>query len=320
VGPLKPSETDTTSSDRRASAENWRRRQRIRILGQDFGFQHLALLPLIAFLLLFVLYPVLQLVRMAFSTLTISRGEFRWDFSGLDNFYAMLGDETFRVALINTLIFVAAAVAIQIVLGTAFAILVERARYLSRIARNVLIWPAIITPVAVSVTWWLMLNIEFGTINSVLEAVGLPQQAWLASTTWALPTLILVDVWHWTPIVFLLVLAGLSNIDQTLYEAARIDGASVWNVFWHITLPLLLPVLGVAALTRTVLGFKVFDEIYLLTSGGPGTSTEVISTYIRRVFFDQVNMGYGAFLGLVVVTVLLALFVAFGSIRKVRES
>jgi multiple sugar transport system permease protein len=319
---LKPSETDARPSDRGASsAESRKWRQRIRILGQPFGFQHLALLPLIVFLLLFVLYPVFQLIRMGFSTLTVSGGEFRWNFSGLDNFYTALGDEIFRAALINTLVFVAATVIIQLILGTALAILVERARYLSGIARNVLVWPAIITPVAVSVVWWLILNIEFGALNYILEAVGLSGQAWLASTTWALPTLIAVDVWHWTPIVFLLVLAGLANIDQTLYEAARIDGASAWDLFRHVTLPLLLPVLGVAALARTILGFKVFDEIFLLTSGGPGTSTEVISTYIRRVFFDQLNMGYGAFLGLVVVAVLLMLFATFISItRRGRES
>lgn len=310
----------TRPTNQDTSTEAQKRHGRIRVLGQPLGFQHLALVPLLTFLLLFVLYPAVQLIFMGFSTLTLSGGAFNWEFAGLQHLGTMLGDRVFQRALLNTLIFVAAAVTIQLVLGTTLAVLVERARYLSGIARNVLIWPAIITPVAISVTWWLILNIEFGVLNYILDVVGLPEQAWLASTTWALPTLIGVDVWHWTPIVFILVLAGLSNIDQTLYEAARTDGASEWDVFWRITMPLLLPVLVVAALTRTILGFKVFDEIYLLTSGGPGNSTEVISTYIRRVFFDQVRMGYGAFLGLIVVAVLLILFVVFNRIRKVGRS
>ena len=109
------------------------------------------------------------------------------------------------------------------------------------------------------------------------------------------------------PLVFLIVLAGLSSIDRTLYEAAQTDGASNWRTFWSITLPLLAPTLLVAAVIRTVLGFKVFDEIYLLTGGGPGTATEVVSTRVADVFLGQLDMGYGAFLGLVIVAVLILL-------------
>jgi len=109
------------------------------------------------------------------------------------------------------------------------------------------------------------------------------------------------------PLVFLIVLAGLSSIDRTLYEVAQTDGASGWRTFWSITLPLLAPTLLVAAVIRTVLGFKVFDEIYLLTGGGPGTATEVVSTRVADVFLGQLDMGYGAFLGLVIVAVLILL-------------
>jgi multiple sugar transport system permease protein len=272
---------------------------------------------LFLFLLLFVLYPTVELIRAAFSTVSTTEGGFSWEFSGLDNFYAMLGDAVFRAALLNTIIFVVGGVALQLILGTFLAVLVERTRILSSLARNVLVWPAIITPVAISVTWWLILNSEFGVLNRILEAVDLPRQAWLASTFWVLPALILVDVWHWTPVVFLLVLAGLANIDQTLYQAARVDGASEWRVFRSITLPLLAPTLAVAALVRMVLGFKVFDEIFLLTKGGPGTASEVVSSYVRKVFFEQVNLGYGAFLGLVIISVMLVLFAAFFGLRSV---
>lgn len=290
-----------------------RRRSAVRL-----GFQHFALVPLLAFLLLFVAYPMIELVRMAFSNLETMRGQFIWEFNGLDNARTMLNDATFLISLRNTIVFVTVATTLQIIIGTALAILTQRARLLSVIAKNVLIWPAIITPITISVTWWLILNIEFGLLNQILDALGLPQQRWLASTTWALPTLIVVDVWHWTPLVFLLVLAGLANLDRALYEAARIDGASEWKALWTITLPLLAPVLAVAAITRVVLGFKVFDEIYVLTSGGPGQVTEVISLYIRRVFFEQLRMGYGAFLGLTVVGVLVFALLILPALRRRR--
>ena len=309
--------TSGTNSAAREPYPSHVKGRRLRILGRPLGFEHWALLPLFLFLLLFVLYPTVELIRAAFSTVSTTEGGFSWKFSGLDNFYTMLGDEVFRAALLNTIIFVVGGVALQLVLGTLLAVLVERSRILSGLARNVLVWPAIITPVAISVTWWLILNSEFGLLNRLLEAVDLPRQAWLASTFWVLPALILVDVWHWTPVVFLLVLAGLANIDQTLYQAARVDGASEWRVFRSITLPLLAPTLVVAALVRTVLGFKVFDEIFLLTKGGPGTASEVVSSYVRKVFFEQVNLGYGAFLGLVIISVMLLLFAAFFGLRSV---
>lgn len=285
-----------------------------------FRFEHWALVPLLVFLVILVAYPLLELVRMGFSTATPSGGSFEWKFAGLENLRTMLSDAVFGAALRNVLVFVLASTAIQLVLGTALALLVGRARWMSKVARNVLIWPAIVTPVAISATWWLILNPEFGVLNHLFAVVGLAPQQWLASTTWALPALVAVDVWHWTPVVFLLVLAGLAGIDRDLYEAAKVDGASAWRTFLGLTLPLLLPTLLGAAMVRTVLGFKVFDEVFLLTTGGPGTSTEVISSHIQRVFFEQFDMGYGAFLGLVVVLVLIAILSVFGAARGLLGS
>jgi multiple sugar transport system permease protein len=233
------------------------------------------------------------------------------DFVAIQNYHTMIADEVFRVAVTNTVVFVFVTTAVQIVLGTALAVLAERSRIFSSVARNIILWPAILAPVSVSVIWWLILNIEFGLLNDMLNRLGLPTQTWLASSTWALPTVMVVDVWHWTPVVFLFALAGLANIDRSLYEAARVDGASEWNVFWHITLPLLLPTLAMAAVTRIILGFKVFDEIFVLTDGGPGVATEVISTYVREVFVDRLQFGYGAFLSLTVVTIVLVFLAAY---------
>lgn len=295
-------------------AASHKRKPRFRV--SELRFEHWALVPLLLFLIVLVAYPLFDLVRMAFSTSTPTSGGFRWSFSGFENLRTMLSDSLFGAALRNVFLFVLASTAIELVLGTVLALLVERARWLSGVARNVLIWPAIVTPVAISATWWLILNPQFGLVNHLFALVGLPPQTWLASPKWALPTLVVVDVWHWTPVVFLLVLAGLAGIDRTLYEAARVDGASGWRVFRSITLPLLAPTLFGAAMVRCVLGFKVFDEVYLLTSGGPGTATEIISSDIQRVFFQQFDMGYGSFLGLVVVVVLIVVLSAFGAVRR----
>lgn len=268
------------------------------------GFPHVSLIPLSLVLLLLVAFPLVELIRMAFSNLTLAGGEFNWSFSGLENANAMLNDQIFWTSVYQTLILVSVAVLVEVILGTALAIIVEGLGRAASLARNLLIWPVIVTPVAVGVTFSLILNPEFGILNYILGVFNLPTQAWLSSTTWALPTVIAVDVWHWTPFVFLLVLAALAGVDRSLYEAARTDGASAWQLIWHVTLPGIAPTIATAALLRIVLGFKVFDEVYLLTSGGPGTSTEVISTYIHDVFSAQGNLGYGSFLSLTTIVIL----------------
>ncbi len=270
-----------------------------------FGFPHLSLLPLIVVLIALVGVPLVQLVTMSFSNVSLSGGEFLWNFSGLDNFRTMMADEIFWISVRQTIMLVVAAVLLEVILGTALAIAVESLGRSWAIARNLLIWPLIVTPVAVGVTFSLILNPEFGVLNSILDTLHLPTQAWLSSTTWALPTVIAVDVWHWTPFVFLLILAGLAGVDRSLYEAAETDGASAMQIIRNVTLPGIAPAIATATVLRTVMGFKVFDEIYLLTSGGPGTSTEVINTYIHNVFSNQGNLGYGSFLALTVIVLLM---------------
>lgn len=264
-------------------------------------FRWLAVLPALFAVALFAVYPTGLLLAMAFFDVSAIGGVFRWDFVGLDNFGRAAGDEVFRAALWNTGAFVAVTTAAQVVLGTLLALLVGWSRGLSGVAKNVLLWPAVVAPVVVSVVWWLVLSGEFGALNRVLVAVGLPAQNWLASHSLALPALMLVDIWHWTPIVFIVVYAALRNVDEELLEAGRVDGASEPGLVRHIVLPLLRPAIAAAALLRVIMGLKVFDEMHLLTGGGPGLSTTVISIYIRDVFFGRFDMGYGAALGAAVV-------------------
>jgi multiple sugar transport system permease protein len=268
---------------------------------RGLGFAAWAVLPFAVFMVMFAVYPLVQLVRMALSHVTVEQGRFSWSSAGLANFTRILEDEVAADSVIATLIFIAGAVPLTILLGTLLAILVDRAVLLVGVARNVLLWPAVVAPVVVSLMWLLILSPSVGVLNKVLATLGLPAQGWLGRPTGAIVSVIAVDVWHWTPVVFLLVYTALRAIDRDLLEAARVDGASEARTLWHIVLPLLRPALVAATLIRLVMCVKAFDEMFLLTRGGPGTSTTLVSLHIRNVFFDRLELGYGAAFSVAVV-------------------
>jgi len=185
--------------------------------------------------------------------------------------------------------------------------------------RTVLILPILVPPVAIGSMWKLMYNYDFGIFNQTLAALGAAPVNWLGSTSLALTSVIVVDIWHWVPFVFLILFAAVEGLPVDLLEAARVDGATRWQVVWRIMIPLLRPAIVVAFLFRTILAFKVFDEVYLLTSGGPGTSTELINLHLYKVFFEQNQLGYGALLSLAVIAAIVSfLLVARRAATAVR--
>ncbi|MFE4423409.1 carbohydrate ABC transporter permease [Streptomyces sp. NPDC056817] len=276
---------------------------------------------MVMFLLVFGAYPLIELARMAFAAVTIRDGQFHWSSAGFSNFSAAFDDTVFLTSLYNSGVFVVATTVLTLVLGVVLAVLTDRATQrggsIAAAARNVLIWPAIIAPVVVSVVWLLVLSPHVGALNKLLASIGLPEQGWLGSGLGAMASIIYVDVWHWTPVVYLLVYTALKDMDPEVYEAACIDGASDAQLFWHVTLPLLRPVLAVAAGIRVVMGVKAFDEMFLLTHGGPGTATTVLSIHIRGVFFDEMRLGYGAALSLIVVAFVVVGFLLIVAARRV---
>jgi multiple sugar transport system permease protein len=277
-------------------------------VGFLLSFKLWALAPLVVFFVLFAVYPLIELVRMALSTVNLQNGLFTWHFSGTANLRKAFHDSTFATAVTNSVVFAVATTILTVVIGTALAVLVSRARLLRGIARNIFLWPAVIAPVAVSVLWLLVYDSQLGLLNKILADVGLPGQGWLGRGHSALAAVIVVDVWHWTPIVFVFVSAALASIDEEILDAARVDGAGGWQVLRHVTLPLLMPTIAVVTGIRIIMASKVFDEMYLLTHGGPGTSTTVVSIYVRNVFFDRVDLGYGAALGLIIVIAIVLVF------------
>lgn len=277
----------------------------------DRTFQYWTVAPLVIVLLLLVAYPTLQLLRMSVSEVDIVKGQTVWEFVGLKHLETARQDPVVPTALKNTLVFVIAVVIIETFLALVISILVSRSKHLVGLYRTVLLIPLLVPPIAIGTMWRLMYDYNYGFINQVLKLIGIVAvPTWTADPQLAMPSVVLVDLWHWTSFMFLIILAGLESMPQEVNEAARVDGASEFQILRYVTLPLLRPTLITAIMLRTIFAFKVFDEIFLLTSGGPGTATEVISLYIYKVFSGQFRLGYASFLALGL-SVIISVFVIF---------
>ncbi|MGE0798053.1 MAG: carbohydrate ABC transporter permease [Lautropia sp.] len=212
-------------------------------------------------------------------------------FAGLANYLELVGNRRFGEAVLHTLVFTALAVAAPLVLGTAAALVFNRRFPLRGLLRGMFVLPMMATPVAIALVWTMMFHPQQGVLNYLLSLVGIAPSEWVYSPRLAIPCLVLVDVWQWTPLVMLIVLGGLASLPTDPFEAARIDGASRWQTFRHVTLPLLLPFIMVAAVVRTIDALKTFDTIFVITQGGPGTASETINLYLYLQAFSYYQMG-----------------------------
>jgi multiple sugar transport system permease protein len=220
-------------------------------------------------------------------------------FVGLQNFYEIFLDSTFREVIGNTLVYVVSTVVTEFLIGLGLALLLNREFKGKRIIAPLIYLPMIVTPVAVGLTFRTIFNVEYGPLTYFLSLVGLSPIRWVASATYALFSLILVDIWQWTPFMFLVLLAGLQNVSPECVEASQLDGASYWQRFRHITLPFLRGSIAVAVLIRMIDAFKAFDIIYTVTEGGPGTSSTVISFFTYILAFRRFSLGSAAAMSLV---------------------
>jgi ABC-type sugar transport system permease subunit len=232
-------------------------------------------------------------------------------FVGLENYLELLGDPRFRDAMLHTLLFAAVSVSLELALGLAVALGLDRAFRGRGIVRAAVLLPWAIPTVVAALLWRFMFESQAGIVNAALVSTGVVEEpvVWFVRAATAWVPVVLADVWKATPFVALLLLAGLQGIDRSLYEAAAVDGASRWWQLRHVTLPLLKPTILVALVFRTLDAFRVFDLIYVMTGGGPGTSTEPIALYTFDALLQNLRFGYGAALSVVVflVTFTLAL-------------
>ncbi len=260
----------------------------------DTLWRRIALTPTILVFLAMSILPTLNLMAMSVNEITWVDGKAVWSYVGFTH-YARLAEDSLLIAgLKNTAIFAIVGVAIQVLLGFLLAWAVSRIARGRVLYRTIFILPILVPGILIGAVWKLMLNYDFGLVNGFIGVFGFHPVDWLGTRAWALPSVIMVDIWHWTPFCFLLLLAGFESLPQDVQEAARVDGAGTWAEMRYVLIPMMMPVIAVTFLFRLVTSLKVFDEIYLLTGGGPGSATEVISYTIYRTFFTQDRMGYGS--------------------------
>jgi multiple sugar transport system permease protein len=256
------------------------------------------------------LYPLFFLVFSGFHSIS---GE--WT---IRNFTRMAGDRMLGEAFLHTATFLIVALSLELTLGLLLAILVDSVRRGRGFLRTALMLPMLLPPVVAAVIWRLIYNPQFGLLNGTIRALGGNPSGltWTNGEGGALLSVIAVDVWEWTPFVFLLVSAALQGLPQEALEAARVDGASKWRVFFDIELPLLRPVLVLAAMLRGMDLIRVFDQVFILTQGGPGFATETISLYIYRTAFRFFDFGYAAAMSLMLLVI--ATVLARGLVRHLQ--
>ena len=237
-------------------------------------------------------------------------------FVGFDNYTGLFTNRRFLEAVVRTFYFTALAVIVPLILGTIAAMIFHREFKYRGILRGVFIMPMMATPVAVALVWTMMFHPQQGVLNYLLSLVGLPPSQWVYSPTLVIPSLVLVEVWHWTPLIMLIVLGGMAALPTEPYESARLDGASEWQLFRYITLPLVAPFLFVAGVIRTIDALKTFDTIYVITSGGPGTASETINLYLYLQAFAFYNIGNASAVVVIFFTIVLALALVLLYLRQ----
>jgi multiple sugar transport system permease protein len=239
-------------------------------------------------------------------------------FVGLGNFiYMVTEDPYFWTIIRNTAVQVFGTVSLQVVVGVLLALLFSRAARGMNLARSLLMLPMMATPVVIGVIWRFMVNPEFGIINYLLSLLKIPGPDWLGRPGLAMGTIIAADVWLSTPFVTVILIAGISSLPIEPFEAATVDGASAWQSFFYITLPLLSPVIWVAVMFRLIDALKRFDSIVIMTAGGPGNATETLNLFAYSNAFTMMDAGYGS--ALAVLLFLLIGFVSIFTIRRVQR-
>jgi multiple sugar transport system permease protein len=272
-------------------------------------------LPAILFVALLMVFPVLYTTYISLTNWTLTSGAAP-SFVGLSNYAQVLVEPRFLQALWRTMVFTISAVAVEAVLGVAAALLLNRAFVGRNVVKLLLLLPLVATPVAVGIVFNLFYDPTIGLANYVLESLGLPPSSWISDASTVLFSLVIVDVWQWTPMITLIVLAGLAALSDEPAEAARIDGASEWQIIRLITIPMVMPVIITAVILRLIDALKTFDIIFAMTGGGPGYASETLNLIGYKYSFEYFRMGQAAVILVVLFLVVLACSVGITRLNK----
>ncbi|HVE88122.1 MAG TPA: sugar ABC transporter permease [Burkholderiaceae bacterium] len=291
----------------------------VRTLAQQERRFALALfLPALLLLLLTTTTPLVYLAWTSMQRIDLSMP---WlsGFAGVDNYTKMTSDPRFWSSLTLTVVYTVSTVVLQVAIGLALALLVMRIPRGHAAMRVAAILPIVLAPVVVGLFFrTLVLAPDVGLVDLATRALGLGSHNWLGDPQLALISVIAMHTWQWTPFAFLVILASISSLPPDVFEAARIDRASAWKRFVHITLPLIRPAIVIVVILRLMTALSAFAAIFAATGGGPGTATEILNLYAYRTSFTELNLGYGAALAMVLLTLTLTVSFMLFRIRRAR--
>lgn len=273
-------------------------------------------LPAIVFIALLMVFPILYTLYLSLTNWNLTSG-MEPSFVGLSSYLRVFSEPRFLHALGRTFTFTLFAVAIEVVLGVAIALILNRAFVGKSIAKLLLLLPLVATPVAVGIVFNLFYDPTIGLLNFALDAVGLPQGRWVSSEDTVIASLVMVDVWQWTPMITLIVLAGLAGLSEEPVEAARVDGASEWQILRYVTIPMVMPVILTAMILRLIDALKTFDIIFAMTGGGPGYASETLNIMGFKYSFEYFRIGQSS---VILVALFLVVLLCSLGIMKLRES
>lgn len=281
-------------------------------LWADKRFDLLLIVPAVLVLATLIVGPLMYTLYLSFHSWFISSVVApRW--AGVRNFVRIFNDPHFLYSLKVTVYFTFGALILQIAIGVGLAQFLNRPFKGRSIVRSILILPMASTPVAISLIWRLMLHPTLGIVNYLLSVIGIEGKLWLTQRETVIFSLIMIDVWRWAPLIMLIALAGMTSVNPNLYEAGTIDGASRWQLFLHVTLPLIQPAVVVATMLRFMDSIKTFDMIYITTEGGPGSASRILNLYVFDLGFRYFRMGYASSL-----VILMTLLIMGASLLMIR--
>jgi multiple sugar transport system permease protein len=276
---------------------------------RDRHLKYALALPAVVAVAVTAVWPLLDSAILSFRVWKLSRSRVPGGFVGFDNYLQAFGSPDFINALLNTVVFVVLSVTFTTLLALGLALLLAKGGPLRKSVQTLLILPFAMSPALVGVSFRFMFHPEFGLFASLFGTLFPPLAGvnWLASPALAFSALVMADVWAWTPFMTLVLIGGLAAIPSDTTEAARVDGAAAWRVVWDITIPQLKPVLAVVVILKTIFAMKAFDVIFMLTQGGPGTSTQTLVYFAYLNGFKYYDMGYAAAIAWVMVIPMMAL-------------
>ncbi|MGI9522353.1 MAG: carbohydrate ABC transporter permease [Hyphomicrobiaceae bacterium] len=285
---------------------------------REWVFKYTLIAPAVFVILLIGLYPFIKLIVTSFQNISMFDND--TSFQGFINYARLFDDGRLWESLLHTVVFTIVALPIELVLGYLLALLFLEKLPFKQTLIAIILLPTIISPIVAGSIWRLMFDQRFGPVNQIIGwfAGGEVTMLWTVDPLLVWPAILIAEVWQWTPFMFLLLLAALSNVDKEQLEAAQIDGASWWMTFRRIVLPAIMPVMFIAVLIRALDLFRVFDVIWTMTQGGPGTFTETISIYAYQMAFREFEISYSSAIAFLVILILTVIVI--WALRRVEIS